>query len=344
MKQRLTKQRLAIVLFNLGAPGCLGDVRPFLKNLFNDTAIIALGQPWRTLLAELISRARAPKACKIYEKLGGGSPLLANTVDQKMHLQQAVAKALPDEVTEVFVAMRYWHPFIAQAVGQVKAFQPDRVILLPLYPQYSVTTTGSSFKEWHRQAKKQQLDVPTHEVAGYPQHASFLKAHIDRLWGGIEEAKKYGRPRILFSAHGLPQKIIDQGDPYERQIHETVHGILEGISKSPAEKPEGGLPAAPDSVICYQSRVGPLKWLGPSTEDELRRAGRDKVPVVVVPVAFVSEHSETLVELDIDYKVLAKEEGVPFYGRVPALGTHPAYIEALAQLAAEAKKRGTGAE
>lgn len=216
--------------------------------------------------------------------------------------------------------MRYWHPFTSEAVSRTKVFQPDEVILLPLYPQYSITTTGSSFLEWHKIAKENGLNTTTREVRSYPQEGAFIEAHVELLLPWIEKATPYGKPRILFSAHGLPQKVIDAGDPYEGQIHETVRSIVKNLSTKP------------DHVVCYQSKVGPLKWLEPSLEQEVMRAGKDQVPLIVVPVSFVSEHSETLVELDRDYRTLAESLGVPFYGRVPTLSEHPSYIQALADL------------
>jgi len=315
-----SSRRLAVILMNLGGPDTLHSVRPFLKNLFSDPAIINLPRPLRLFLAEAISRSRHKKARKIYQQMGGGSPLLPNTKIQRLHLYQELQNQLPNAKVEVFIAMRYWHPLTRETVAKVKAFRPTEVILLPLYPQFSKTTTGSSFKEWHRETCRQKLDVETREIQEYSKNPSFIKAHVDLLLPWIEKAKIYGNPRILFSAHGLPQKVVDEGDPYEDQVRQTVQSILKE------------LPSGVESVVCYQSKVGRLKWLEPSTENELKRAGQDKVPVIVVPVSFVSEHSETLVELDRDYKSLAEATGVPFYGRVPTLGDHPAYVSALAKL------------
>lgn len=313
-------RRLAVVLMNLGAPDTLAAVRPFLKNLFSDPAIISLPWPLRPLVAKIISRTRNQKAQKIYQKMGGGSPLLQNTKDQQIHLRHLLRDQLPDREIEVFIAMRYWRPLTAETVAEVASFQPTEIVLLPLYPQFSMTTTGSSFSEWHKQAAKQGLKVPTREVQSYPQNSAFIDSHVDLLLPWIEKAAAFGIPRILFSAHGLPQKVIDKGDPYETHVHKTVQAILKKI------------PSDLESVVCYQSKVGPLKWLGPSTEQELRRASADRVPVIVVPVAFVSEHSETLVELDEDYRSLSQTLGIPFYGRVPTLSVHPAYMQALAGL------------
>jgi ferrochelatase len=313
-------QRLAVVLMNLGGPDSLDAVRPFLKNLFSDRAIINLPWPLRPLIAEIISRRRNQSARKIYQKLGGGSPLLPNTKAQQRELSKLLQDQLPGQMVEVFIAMRYWHPLTAQTVLEVKKFQPTEVVLLPLYPQFSITTTGSSFAEWYNQAAQQGLSVSTREIQSYPENSDFIESHVDLLLPWIEKAATFGIPRILFSAHGLPQKVIDKGDPYENHVHQTVKEILKKI------------PSCVESVVCYQSKVGPLKWLEPSIEQELRRAGQDCVPVVVVPVAFVSEHSETLVELDEDYRNLAQELKIPFYGRVPTLSDHPAYMRALAGL------------
>lgn len=322
----LLPKRLAVVLMNLGGPDSLEAVRPFLRNLFSDPAIIDL--PWflRLPLAEGISRLRNAKARKAYGQMGGESPLLPHTKAQSVALCQMLREQLPQQDVEVFIAMRYWRPFVSETVAKVKAFRPDEIILLPLYPQFSLTTTGSSFREWHKQAKKQGVKARAREIRFYPQHPSFIDAHVDLLKPCIEQASRYGKPRILFSAHGLPQKVIDAGDPYEDHVHQTVQAILKKVS-FPVE-----------SVVCYQSKVGPLKWLGPSTEEELKKAGQDKAPVIIVPVAFVSEHLETLVELDQDYRILAEKEGVPFYGRVPALNSHPAFIKALAELVISSSK------
>lgn len=313
-------QRLAVVLMNLGGPDSLDAVRPFLKNLFSDPEIINLPWPLRPLIAEIISRRRNQSAQKIYQKLGGGSPLLQNTKAQQGELCKLLQEQLPGQTVEVFIAMRYWHPLTAQTVSDVKKFRPTEVVLLPLYPQFSITTTGSSFAEWYAEAAQQGLKVSTREVRSYPQNSDFIESHVDLLLPWIEKAAAFGSPRILFSAHGLPQKVINKGDPYENHVHQTVGEILKKI------------PSGVESVVCYQSKVGPLKWLEPSIEQELRRAGQDRVPVIVVPVAFVSEHSETLVELDEDYRNLAEELKIPFYGRVPTLSDHPAYMRALAGL------------
>jgi ferrochelatase len=315
--------KIAIVLFNLGGPDSLKAVRPFLFNLFYDPAIIRLPNPFRWLFAQLISRLRTKKAQAIYEKLGGKSPLLENTQAQALALEQALS-SYAEVAYKVFIAMRCWHPLTDETIQQVKIYNPDKIILLPLYPQFSTTTTASSFQEWDDQAAKYSLKVPTHKVEAYYNEPLFIRAHIDLLLPVYQQAKAYGKPRLLFSAHSLPQKVIDAGDPYQRQTEETVKAIVDRLSVY--------LEQDIDYQICYQSRVGPVKWLTPTTEQALDKAAQDKVPVVIVPVSFVSEHSETLVELDNDYKKYAQEKAIPFYGRVPTLSCHPLFIESLANL------------
>lgn len=304
--------RRAVVLFNLGGPDRPEAVMPFLFNLFNDPAIIRLPAPLRRLLAALIARLRAPKAREIYARLGGGSPLLPNTEAQARALE---ARLGPD--WRCFVAMRYWHPFAAEAARAVQDWGAEEVVLLPLYPQFSTTTTASSLADW----KRQKLALPTRIVRSYPRAPGFVKAVAGLVMEGLSSFGGEERPRILFSAHGLPRRIVDAGDPYPSQVEETVAAVVAALPVRDT-----------DWVIAYQSRVGPLEWIGPSVEAEIDRAGRDKVPLLVVPVAFVSEHSETLVELDIKYRNRAEKAGVPSYRRLPTVGTHPDFIAALAEL------------
>jgi protoporphyrin/coproporphyrin ferrochelatase len=308
--------KTAVVLLNLGGPDSLDAVEPFLFNLFNDPAII--GAPWliRTLLARFISRKRAPVAREIYGRIGGKSPLVEETWKQAQALENALGAG-----HKVFVAMRYWHPFAKQTMAEVREWGADKVVLLPLYPQFSTTTTRSSLREWRALAKAAGWSVPTEAVCCYPNEPGLVSAVADLVRAGWHEAAKTGTPRVLFSAHGLPQKVVDKGDPYPRHVEQTARAVVGAL----------GIPDL-DWVVCYQSRVGPLKWIGPSTEEELERAGEDAVPVVVVPIAFVSEHSETLVELDIEYRHRAEGLGIPGYVRVPAVGHHPEFIAGLARL------------
>ncbi len=319
-------KKTAIVLFNLGGPDNLEAVQPFLFNLFNDPAIIGLPNPFRRMLAKLISTKRAPTAKHIYEEIGGKSPILENTESQTQALESSLAG---HGQVKVFAAMRYWHPRADEVVAEVKQYAPDHIILLPLYPQFSTTTTGSSFKEWDKVAKAQGLDLPTSKVCCYPSHESFVKAHAQLIRTYYDEAAQFGKPRILFSAHGLPEKIVKRGDPYQMQVELGTQAILKMLGVADA-----------DYVNCYQSRVGPLKWIGPATTDELLRAGYEKKPVVLVPIAFVSEHSETLVELDIEYAKLAHDSGVDHYYRVPTLSTHAQFIAALSDICLKQKSEG----
>lgn len=260
--------------------------------------------------------------------MGGGSPLLPNTRAQA----DALGAALNGKGREyrVFVAMRYWHPFSGEVARAVKSYAPDRVILLPLYPQFSATTSGSSLSDWERATRAAGLKKPTRAVCCYPTAAGFVAAVATRVAAALETADRegLGHPRVLFSAHGLPKRLVEAGDPYEWQVERTVAAVVARLNVHNLEH-----------VICYQSRVGPMEWLGPSTDDEIKRCGHLRRPCIVVPIAFVSEHSETLVELDVEYRKHAEESGVPRYIRVPTVSTDPAFIETLAGLvrAAEAE-------
>lgn len=307
-----------MVLFNLGGPDSPDAVRPFLFNLFNDPAIIGAPGPIRWLIASLISRRRAPVAREIYEKIGGRSPILDETRAQADALEAALAE---DADTRVFIAMRCWHPLTGEAAAAVKAFAPDEVALLPLYPQFSTATTESALGEWRKQAAAIGLDVPTRAVCCYPAEPFFAEAYAAGVRRMLDAMEPGVPVRILFSAHGLPERTIRSGDPYAWQTERTVEAIVARLR-----------PPDLDHVLCYQSRVGPLAWIGPATDDEIRRAGAEGKAVVVVPIAFVSEHSETLVELDMEYGKLAQESGVPDYRRVPTLSADPAFIAGLAGL------------
>jgi len=314
--------KLAIVLFNLGGPDSATAIEPFLFNLFNDKAIINVPQPIRYVLARYISLRRAPVAAELYAHLGNKSPLLELTKEQAAALNSSVSNELSDTVeVQTFISMRYWHPMSDECAKDVKDYDPDHVVLLPLYPQFSTTTTESSLKAWKKSAKKAGIKAKTSTVCCYPTNEGFIDAIVDNLWPQIEETCYLDKPRILFSAHGLPKKIVDKGDPYQWQVEQTALAIVKKLN----------LPKL-DWWVSYQSRVGPLEWIGPNTEDEIKRAGREKVPLIIVPIAFVSEHSETLVELDVEYKEIADEYGVPSYMRTPAVATHPSFIKGLKDL------------
>jgi len=329
--------RIAVVAFNLGGPDSPDAIEPFLFNLFNDPAIIGLPGILRRPLAKFVSRRRGPVAREIYEHLGGKSPLLEETEAQAEALAAEIAKKLGEETAaRVFIAMRYWHPMSDETAAKVKDYDPDTILLLTLYPQYSTTTMGSSLKEWRRAAKAVGLDKPTRAVCCYPAEEGFITGLAGLIRPAIEEAAKLfssaAAPRVLFSAHGLPKKIVAKGDPYQWQVERTAAALVRALAPPDQEKPDL------DWAVCYQSRVGPLEWIGPSLDDELSRAAKDAVAVVVAPVAFVSEHSETLVELDIEYRKMAEKLGVPAYVRVPTIGTEARFVSALARIVLEALK------
>jgi protoporphyrin/coproporphyrin ferrochelatase len=309
--------RTAVVLMNLGGPDSPEAVRPFLYNLFSDPAIIRLPGLVRLPLARLIAWQRARVASDIYDRLGGKSPLLANTEAQARALEASLE---PEH--RCFVAMRYWHPTSAETARVVADWRPDEIVCLPLYPQFSTTTTASSLAAWRSAATRYDLDCPVRTVRCYPTEEGFIRALVGLIRPVLDLAADGDKlPRLLLTAHGLPKKIVRDGDPYQTQIESTAAAVIAAL-----ERP--GL----DWRVCYQSRVGPLEWIGPATDDEIRRAGGDGVPVVVAPISFVSEHSETLVELDLDYRDLAKASRVPAYHRVPTVGTDPSFIQALAHL------------
>jgi ferrochelatase len=284
-----------------------------------DPLIVRLPLPARWLLSEFISRRRSrAEAGTSYGHLGGASPLLANTQAQARALEEALGPG-----HRVFPCMRYWHPMAGEAVREMKRWGAARAVLLPLYPQYSTTTTLSSFRAFRAEAERQGFAAEISGVCCYPLLGGFIDASARRIRAACETAQKEtGRaPRLLFSAHGLPESIVRAGDPYQWQCERSAEAIVRAA----------GLEGA-DWRVCYQSRVGRQKWIGPSTEEELRRAAADKVPLVVYPHAFVSEHVETLVEIDIEYRRLAEALGVPGFFKVDTAGTDAAFIGGLAAL------------
>ncbi len=305
----------AVVIFNLGGPDNLKNVRPFLFNLFYDKAILNLINPFRYLLAKLVSTRRNSTAQDIYKHLGGRSPILEETQKQADALQKSLG-----EDYKVFVCMRYWFPLIDSVIKQVMDSNPEEIILLPLYPQYSLATTGSFFDAWDKAMKETGCLIPLRKICCYPSNSLFNKSYMAIISQEIKNQNIPQNARYLFSAHGLPKKNIAQGDPYEEHVHFSVNEVTKG------------LPLIRDYVICYQSKVGPLEWLGPSTEDEILRAANDKVPIVIVPISFVSENSETLYELDYLYHTYANSLGLTQYYRIPTVQANTLFIEALASL------------
>jgi protoporphyrin/coproporphyrin ferrochelatase len=315
----------AVVLMNLGGPDSPEAVEPFLRNLFSDRAIIDLPAVLRLLLARVVARQRARVAREIYSVLGGSSPLLANTKRQAAALEAALGPG-----HRCFVAMRYWWPTSDDAAREIGGWQADDVVCLPLYPQFSTTTTASSLAEWRRAARRAGLRQPTRTICCYPEEKGFVEAIAERIRPALSELRRAGhQARLLLTAHGLPERIVRAGDPYPQQVAATGAAVVAALG-------EPGL----DWRICYQSRVGPLKWIGPEADEEIRQAGQDGVGLVVAPIAFVSEHSETLVELDRDYRRIAEASGVPLYLRVPTVGDAPAFVAALALLVSRAQAGG----
>jgi ferrochelatase len=308
----------AVILFNLGGPDKIESVEPFLFNLFNDPAILNLPTIFRYPLAKLISNRRAPVAKKIYEELGGSSPILKLTKKQSGALETKLNQIQTDNEYKCFIVMRCWNPRANDVIKDVQLFNPEEVILMPLYPQYSAATSGSSIKEWKDVCKKNNYKVKTSTICCYPTDQNFINAHTKEIMKKIKELKNF---KLIFSAHGLPEKNIKKGDPYQWQVEQSVKKIVGNLNIENL-----------DWILSYQSRVGPLKWIGPSTEDIIVENSKIGKHIVLVPIAFVSEHSETLVELDIEYKEIANTNGCKNYTRVPALGINEDFIKAMSEL------------
>jgi len=322
--------RIGVVLFNLGGPETLDDVRPFLTNLFSDPEVIPLPSPLRQVLAWWIARRRAPIARGYYEQIGGGSPLRRFTAQQAAALEKMLAV---NGDFKVVVAMRYWTPFTEDAVADLMTFRPDRLVLLPLYPQYSFATTRSSLGHfnavWNTRARKA---IPIATIAQWYDHPGYLGAMAERITDTFSQLPPGdGSPvHLVYSAHGIPLSLIRKGDPYQDQI-EAETGLIT------ARLPEWM--NAPTRVhLGYQSRVGRTKWLEPSMESLLHELGRQGVTrVLVVPISFVSDHSETLYEIDILYRDLARAAGIAVFARMASLNDSPLFVRALADLVLTAR-------
>jgi len=308
----------AIILFNLGGPDKLENVEPFLFNLFNDPAILNLPTFLRYPLAKLISNRRAPVAKKIYAELGGSSPILKLTKEQSDALEIKLNQTQKEDEYKCFIIMRCWNPRAKDVIKDVQLYGPDEVVLMPLYPQYSAATSGSSIKEWKDICKKNNYHIKTSTICCYPTDQNFINAHTKKIIKKVKGLKNF---KLIFSAHGLPEKNIKKGDPYQWQVEQSVKKIVENLNDENL-----------DWILSYQSRVGPLKWIGPSTEDIIIENSKIGKHIVLVPIAFVSEHSETLVELDIEYKEIADANGCKNYTRVPALGVNEDFIKAMSEL------------
>ena len=323
--------KVGVLLLNLGGPERIQDVGPFLYNLFSDPEIIRLPNPvLQKPLAWLISSLRASKSQEAYRSIGGGSPLRRITEQQARELQSAL-RLLGIEATS-YVAMRYWHPFTESAVADIKADAVDEVVVLPLYPHFSISTSGSSFRELQRlrQADPVFAALPIRCIPSYHDDPGYIGAMAGLIAREILACPDPAAAHVFFSAHGVPMSYVEEaGDPYQGEIETCARLII--------QKLEATLGHSNSFTLAYQSRVGPVEWLKPYTDEALVELGQQGVKdLVVVPISFVSEHIETLEEIDIEYRELASEAGITNFRRVPALDTNPAFIQGLARLVQQA--------
>jgi ferrochelatase len=317
-----TTRRVGVVLFQLGGPDTLAAIEPFLYNLFCDPDIIdfPFARIGRKALAKLISTTRARKVQHHYATIGGGSPIRRFTERQALALEAELTSRGLD--ARCFVAMRYWHPFTSEAIAELQAAQCDAVVLLPLYPQYSSTTTGSSLNEWRRLFRG---NIPVRNVGPFYQDPKYLDAVIEKIEEALARFPDPGRAEIVFSAHSVPMSVIAKGDPYQRHIEETLRLLME----------RGGWPNR--HRLCYQSKVGASKWLQPSLHRTLHDLANEKArEVCIVPVAFVSDHVETLGEIDHEAREEARRLGFTRFEMSAGLNDSPKFISALGELVVEA--------
>jgi len=315
--------RIGVVLLQLGGPDSLESVEPFLYNLFCDPDIIDLPLAFlfRRPLARVISSRRAPKVQEFYKRIGRKSPILKLTKRQALALEGALRQKIN---ASVYIAMRYWHPMTEAALDQVRRDGIQRVVLLPLYPHYSKTTTGSSANEWNRIMKSRGSDgMSVQLVEDYCEHPLYIGALVNNINIALKRVPVADRSRVhlVFSAHGTPVKLVKSGDPYQSHIVRTYNAVV--------REGRWGLP----HHLCYQSKVGPEKWLEPSLDDTVAGLAKDGVThMIAIPIAFVSDHSETLWEINIEMKEEAKHLGVKYFDMSPALNTNPLFVQALADL------------
>jgi protoporphyrin/coproporphyrin ferrochelatase len=317
-------EKIGVVLLNLGGPDSADAVEPFLYNLFRDPDIIdfPLSFLFRDRLAKMISSRRAPGVIEQYNKIGGGSPIREHTETQGRLLEERLKDAHGIDA-RVYIAMRYWRPSTQDALDAIERDDVDRVILLPLYPQYSKATTLSSMKEWEKQLSDRDMKLRFELIESYYDFPPYIDALVDRVNQGLDRfpAKRRAGVNVLFSAHGTPMKLVRQGDPYSFHIQKTIDAILkQGQFAQPYH-------------LCYQSKVGPLKWLEPSTPDTIEKLAAEGVKdMLLVPVAFASDHLETLFELGIEYRRVAMKAGVAQYEVTEGLNDSCRFADALAQL------------
>jgi ferrochelatase len=324
------KKRVGIVLFQLGGPDSLAAVEPFLLNLFLDPDIIPLG-PFGLLrgpIARLISSRRSKPVAERYAEIGRRSPIATLTERQRVRLVEAVSPYIePVAVT----AMRYWHPFTSEAVAVLRAGGPlDEIVLLPLYPHYSFATTLSSLKEWRRVYGQPVGGPPERTVDHFFDHPLYIQALVQRIGSILRQFSDSSRIHLVFSAHGLPMSLVEKGDPYPKQIEATVRLAVELGARRFPNWPKTHL-------LCYQSRVGPAKWLQPALTETIERLGHEGVKeMLVVPLSFVTEHIETLHEINIEAREEAEKLGIEKFRMMPAVGDSPLFIAALKDLVLKA--------
>lgn len=319
--------RVGVLLLNLGGPDQIEDVRPFLFNLFSDPEIIRLPFPWlQKPLAWLISSMRAKKSQANYLQIGGGSPLRRITDEQAQALQKNLQEKGKD--AQVYVGMRYWHPFTEEAIARIKRDQIEQLVILPLYPQFSISTSGSSFrlleKLWLEDPSLERLEYTA--IPSWYNRPGYLQAMAQLITQELDQSPNPDNVHIFFSAHGVPVSYVEEaGDPYQQEIEHCTELIMQTLNRPNPH------------TLAYQSRVGPVEWLKPYTEDAIKELAAEGVEdLLVVPISFVSEHIETLQEIDMEYRELAEEAGIHNFNRVPALNTHPVFIDDLANLVVEA--------
>jgi ferrochelatase len=315
-------RRIGVVLFQLGGPDTLEAIEPFLFNLFCDPDIInfPFARIGRKPLAKLISTARAKKVQHHYSVIGGGSPIRRFTEQQASALQRKLGQSGID--ARCFVAMRYWHPFTAEAISELQAAQCDEVVLLPMYPHYSSTTTGSSLNEWNRRFAD---NLPVRQVEPFYRHPLYLDALVERIDEALCRFPDPETPELVFSAHSVPVSVIEHGDPYQQHVQETVALLMRQGHWSNRHR------------LCYQSKVGASKWLQPSLHKTLKDLASEKVrEICVVPISFVSDHVETLGEIDHEARAEAHGLGIQRFEMTSGLNDSPTFISALAELVAEA--------
>ncbi|AFZ13780.1 ferrochelatase [Crinalium epipsammum PCC 9333] len=319
--------RVGVLLLNLGGPDELDDVRHFLFNLFSDPEIIRIPVPaFQKPLAWLISTLREKKSKANYQVIGGGSPLRRITEAQAQALKDKLQEKGQD--AEMYIGMRYWHPYTEEAIASIKRDRITKLVILPLYPQFSISTSGSSFrlleKLWQEDPALQQIEYTV--IPSWYQQPDYLHAMAQMTAKELDQFSNPDEVQIFFSAHGVPVSYVEEaGDPYQKEIEECTKLIIKNLNRPNPY------------TLAYQSRVGPVEWLKPYTEDAIPELGAKGVKdLLVVPISFVSEHIETLQEIDVEYRELAEESGIHNFHRVPALDTNPLFIEGLANLVVDA--------